>query len=231
MKPLFYKKPVLLNVKDHKEFTHSPVTDYSFTENSNSVYALVSEFLLLCKEYPVVFVKDKSDKYTPIVLLSTKKDDNSFIVKNGAWDAQYIPAYIRRYPFIFANNKADDSELMLAIDEEYKGFSNKKSGKKLFNKDGTHSKVISDALKFSSAFHSESIMTEKFCKTLDELDLFIESNFSSQKKGITLDGFFTINKEKFSNLDASTLEKLHKQGYVEAIVYHFVSLTSIDNLR
>ena len=38
----------------------------------------------------------------PVALLGLKKNQNLFVDKSGKWNADYIPAYARRYPFCMA---------------------------------------------------------------------------------------------------------------------------------
>ena len=106
--PLFYKQVVPLNKEVHGELYVEGIEDYLHTKDTNSIYIAAVEFLQASREYPIVFAKGKDDVVFPVALLGLEQNQNVFIDKSGAWTANYIPAYVRRYPFILAT--ADDTK-------------------------------------------------------------------------------------------------------------------------
>ena len=62
------------------------------------------EFARAAAVYPIVFVEDKTkDAFRPVTLLGLDAGENLFVSESGKWEASYIPAIIRRYPFALAN--------------------------------------------------------------------------------------------------------------------------------
>ena len=226
MNPMFYQKPIVLNVKDHKDWKIETVKDYAFAKKTNSVYLLVTEFVLASKEYPIVFFRN-NDTVMPIALLGLQKDNNQFIVPKGGWDADYIPAYVRRYPFIPVTKEGSD-ESMLCIDADYKGLNSKKAKLPLFNQDGNPDVVTQQAMNLLQNFDSENKVTINFCKDIDDLDLFEEVYVEGED--IKLGGFLRINHEKFTNLGAKTVKSLFDSGSLEPVYAHFQSLANLKNL-
>jgi hypothetical protein len=187
---------------------------------------LVTEFVLASKEYPIVFFRN-NDTVMPIALLGLQKDSNQFIVPKGGWDADYIPAYVRRYPFVPVTKEGSD-ELMLCIDADYKGLNSKKAKLPLFDKDGKPDVVTQQAMNLLQSFDSENKVTINFCKDIDDLDLFEEVHVKGED--IKLGGFLRINHEKFTNLGTKTVKSLFDSGSLESVYAHFQSLANLKNL-
>jgi len=223
---MFYQKPIVLNKKEHKDWKIETVKDYAFAKKTNSVYLLVTEFVLASKEYPIVFFRN-NDTVMPIALLGLQKDSNQFIVPKGGWDADYIPAYVRRYPFVPVTKEGSD-ELMLCIDADYKGLNSKKAKLPLFDKDGKPDVVTQQAMNLLQSFDSENKVTINFCKDIDDLDLFEEVHVKGED--IKLGGFLRINHEKFTNLGTKTVKSLFDSGSLESVYAHFQSLANLKNL-
>jgi len=94
-----YRSPVVLRFEQHRDLCVKPAGDYSFARDVNAVPISVGEFMPAIRNYPIVFAEGS---LTPVAILGLKQGENRFLTAGGAWrrDA-YIPAYLRRYPFIF----------------------------------------------------------------------------------------------------------------------------------
>jgi len=231
MNPMFYTKPVALNEQAHKDWKIEAVEDYKFAKKTNSVYLMSAEFVLASREYPVVFVRN-NDVVTPIALLGLEQDNNSFVVPRGGWDADYIPAYVRRYPFIPATKEGSD-ELMLCIDEGYKGLNSKKAKLALFDKDGKPDVITQQAMNLLQSYHVENTTTAEFCKIIDELGLFEEAQVegaTAKGDNVKLGGFLRINHKRFTELNAKTVKSLFDNGALELVYAHFQSLANLAKL-
>ena len=120
--PLFYKKVVPLNKEVHGELYIEGVEGYAHTKETNSIYIAAIEFLQVSREYPIVFAKGADDVIFPVALLGLEKNKNLFVDEKGAWTANYIPAYVRRYPFILATADDNKDNFAVCIDEGFSGF-------------------------------------------------------------------------------------------------------------
>ncbi len=231
MNPMFYQKPVALNEQAHKGWKIEAVEDYKFAKKTNSVYLMSAEFVLASKEYPVVFVRN-ADVVTPIALLGLQEDTNSFVVPKGGWDADYIPAYVRRYPFIPATKEGSD-ELMLCIDSGYKGLNSKKAKLALFDKAGKPDVITQQAINLLQSYHVENNTTAEFCKIIDELDLFEQAQVegaTAKGESVKLGGFLRISQSKLAKLKAKDVKALFDNGALELIYAHLQSLANLKNL-
>jgi hypothetical protein len=61
---------------------------------------MAAEFASAALEYAVVF-GGTGDAVMPITVLGVRTNGNLYVTKEGGWQAKYIPAFVRRYPFVF----------------------------------------------------------------------------------------------------------------------------------
>src|ERR1700734_1175141 len=130
---LIYEKAVPVTVKKHGNVSIKAGTDYGFAREVNSVPLLASEFDLASTEYAIVFSGEGSD-VMPAVLLGIRDHENLYVDNNGTWNAKYVPAFVRRYPFVFSTQ--DKTTFNLCIDEDFPGVNHKGMGERLFDADG-----------------------------------------------------------------------------------------------
>ena len=164
--PLFYKKVVPLSKDQHSNYSVEPVKNYSFTKNTNSLYIAAIEFLRASKEYLIVFTKSKDDTLFPVVILGLKNNQNLYIDKKGKWLANYIPAYIRRYPFILAKSNDEGGNFAVCVDKSFSGFNNKNKGQQLFDSNGGESNILKQSVAFLQEYQNHIQLTALFTKTL-----------------------------------------------------------------
>src|ERR1043165_1589646 len=86
---------------------------YAFSSGVNAVPLMAPEFDPAAGEYAIVFT-GQGDEIMPVAILGVKNDQNLFLDDDGKWNAKYIPAFIRRYPFVFSSNP-DGQTLTLCI--------------------------------------------------------------------------------------------------------------------
>ncbi|HKK16864.1 MAG TPA: SapC family protein, partial [Gammaproteobacteria bacterium] len=146
--PVFYKKPVPLSKDQHGDLYINAVSDFNFTGKTNSIYIAAVEFFRASRDYAIVFGKDTEGKIFPAVILGLENDQNQYLDKKGEWTVDYIPAYIRRYPFILASSPADAGTYAVCIDESYEGLNRQKKGQPLYDDQGRKSETLERAIEF-----------------------------------------------------------------------------------
>jgi len=233
MKPIFYQNPVPLSADLHQSWSIKPVEHYHFARNTNSVYLMAVEFVQASREYPIFFSR-QGEEVIPIVLLGVDGDDNRYLLESGHWNASYIPAYVRRYPFIPAIQKEDEERLMVCIDQEYSGlYREGEHGMPLFEEDGSPAPLTQQAITLLQGYHGEHQRTIEFGKQLDELGLLEEARLDIERKEgkqQALTGFHRINPERFLELDGEALIALRDSAALEWIYAHFQSLDHVKRL-
>ena len=229
--PLFYKKIVPLNKNQHSDLYVEPVNNYKHTKETNSIYVAAIEFPRASKEYSIVFGKS-DDSIFPVVLLGLKHNQNLYLGKKGEWLASYIPAYVRRYPFILATNAENGGNFAVCIDENYSGFNKNKKGQKLFNDKGEESDLLRQSVEFLKEYQNHIQLTTLFCNNINKLELLepMQANIEIAGKKQVMGGFLCINRNKLKSLTGDQLAELTKSDQMELIFAHLNSLTNMDRL-
>ena len=231
--PLFYKKVIPLNKEVHGALYIEGIEGYAHTKETNSVYIAAIEFLQVSREYPIVFAKDGEGKLFPLALLGLEKSQNVFVDKKGAWVADYIPAYVRRYPFILATAEDKKDNFTVCIDESFPGFNTAKEGNALFNDKGEQSDILSQAVDFLKDYQTHVNLTALFCENLSKLDILepMQANIErATGEKTTLGGFMGVNRDKLKALKPAKLAELLKSDQMELVFAHLASLSNIKTL-
>lgn len=212
------------------------VTSYDFAAGLNSAPLLATEIPFAASEYPIIFSATATEgEYLPLAVMGLKEGENLFVDESGRISARYIPAFIRRYPFVLAGNKEAET-LTLCIDENSKACSPDGSqGKRLFEEDGEQSAHLKEVVAFLKDYQYRAEMTKVFCKKLHDLDLLepMQANITfkdNDNANLNLTGFYVVKREKLKAIsDADALDLFKKDG-LELIYSHIQSLGNLNTL-
>lgn len=225
---LFYRKPEPLSLETHGNLGVKRIEQpLSFLRNAHAVPLTVSEFGLCANSYPVIFVG--SDK-TPVAVMGVAQNQNLFVTEGGQMaEDYYTPAFVRRYPFVFAADDGQD-RLLLCVDREAPMVSDTPDIP--FFEGGEPSKFTQDAIEFCKEFERQRRATMEFVKLLDSLELFEQKsvaftprdengNDGPQQK---IADYWAIDEEKLNKLSGEKFLELRDNGAMGAIYAHMVSL-------
>lgn len=225
---MIYERAVPVSVEAHKGWSVKTDNTFGFARGVNSVPVLAAEFAPAAMEYTIIFAGD-GDVVFPSVILGMKEGQNAHVKDDGTWDGRYVPAFFRRYPFVFAASE-DQQTFTLCIDEEYEGLNKKDKGERLFDGDGKRTQYLENVLAFSTEYQAQFTRTQAFAKRLHDLDLLepAQAQFSlAGGERMQLSGFKTINRDKLRNLPAATLAEMAKTDELELCYLHLQSLNNL----
>ena len=229
--PIFYRQIVPVDKNRHRDVSIAPTSDLSFAACTNSVILLTAEFSKACREFPIVFVEDQGN-YFPAAILGLREGQNLFLSEGGGWRASYVPAYVRRYPFIPAT-KEGGKDYTVCIDELYAGFNREGRGERLFLDDGGMTKTLERSVSFLQEFQIQHQRTVDFCSVMFELDVMepMQANvvMASGEK-LNLDGFYVLSRKKLAELKDEVIVTLYRQGNLELAHAHLISLENFERL-
>lgn len=229
---MFYESIAVIDSVQHKDTKIGKIRDYSFTSEANSIPVACVEFLEASKEYPVTFIKNNKGIYIPTVILGLQDAQNLFVSEDGKWNAFYLPAYVRRYPFVPSVGE-DKERLNICIDEKFPGF-DAEDGDRLFNEDGSPSPMLEEAVKLIQDYHLQMKITAEFCASLAENDLLEEFNaeFGTQdgSKKFRMTGLYVISEEKLLDLSDEKALQIFRKGEFAWIYSHLNSLSNFPRL-
>jgi hypothetical protein len=231
---LFYGKPEPLSVEAHSALGVDPVEKpYGFVAQTNLVPLTVTEFAPAALSYPVIFI---GDARMPVAVMALRGGENLFVSDSGDFRPEaYIPAYVRRYPFVFANDEVQ-KRLILCIDRDAPFI--KAGGATPLFVDGKPSPYVEQAMEFCNNFEQERQRTDAFVKLLNELDLLDtrEAVFTPRNPDGTagpqqkIAEYYAVSEDKLKALPADKLAELRDNGALGQIYAHLVSLLGWDRL-
>ncbi len=228
---MFYQKPTTLNREAHRQLKVRSVPSLAYAAKTNSVPLTGNEFAAAARQLPILFVPDANKNPSPIALLGLRQDENLFVDANGTWSGSYIPAFIRRYPFVLID-KGTPGDFIVGIDEAYAGF-NTEDGEPMFADDGTEGPALKRAIEFLNAYQLEAKKTQDFLAQIQRLDLLIPRVVNvTQKDGVkfSLNGFSVVDEARLGKLDDKELGSLMRSGYMGWIYMHLLSIHNIADL-
>ena len=229
---LLYRQITPLNRDNHRELklvTGSGKAD--FAKQVHYVPLAGAEFYQAARDYPVLFAG--GDEAAPVALLGLRKDENLFLENDGQWAAgTYVPAFVRRYPFVLADVQKNNEEFTVCIDDAFSGFSTQE-GTALFDTEGKETNYLKGTIEFLNHFLAEMRRTQEFAETLSKLNLLTKRNLRiSDDRGrrFLLRDFRIIDEAKLAELDDKTLGELQRKGYLGWIYAHLISIGNAARL-
>ena len=221
--PLFYKNPMPLDAQRHANLGLKKDFGLGFTKDINAVPINLIEMPQICHFYPIAFSPDENA--TPVAILGLRDTENLFLNKAGEWTSNaYIPAYIRRYPFIFSEVPNSD-QLTLCVDQS--DDTTEENGDQLFfEADGQPSSLAKNALEFCKSYHAAARQTLEFSKALQDSDLLVTRQAEiviPNGRKINFSGFRIIDEKRLSELDDKTFMEWRKKGWLPFIYAHLFS--------
>jgi hypothetical protein len=225
--PLFYKDLMPLNSRDHGKWKAKTVDKASWLGNQHAIPLTVEEFPHAQRDYPIVF--SSGENPVPLALMGLNEGINVFFEDDGSprGDA-YIPAYLRRYPFLLARLKPDAEEMSLCFDPSADILGDFKEGEKLFDGDqpSEHTKGVLD---FCQKFEEAGARTQAFVKELLDAELLMEGEVAIQQSDkpdqpYIYRGFMMVNQENLLKLDAEKIKNWNDIGLLPLIYAHLMSL-------
>src|ERR1700751_227483 len=181
--PLFYQGIEPLNVTQHGKMHVRPAADMRQVAQTHAIPLTVDEFTLVQRHYPIVFSIGESP--IPMALMGLNEGVNVFLNEEGRLHdpTMYVPAYIRRYPFLLARLRPDSDELSLCFDPATGAVGDFNEGEALFDGDQP-SDATKAILQFCEQFEAAGQRTAAFMQDI-------------QKSGLLMDGGGAVPPEGF----------------------------------
>ena len=226
--PLFYNGLEPLSSETHAQFKLKPQETAPFLATQHAIPITVEEFPLVQRYMPIVF--SVGDDAIPLALMGLNEGVNVFVDENGKLmeETFYVPAYVRRYPFMLAKLRPDAQELSLCFDPTAEALGNLEDGEPLFA-DGQTTDLTKNILSFNESFEQAGQRTQQFMTELREMELLMDGEVSIQTDNsaqpFIYRGFQMINEEKLTNLRGDQLRKIAQSGMLPLLYAHLFSLS------
>ena len=221
--------PVALERHRHKKVRNT--TQFDYAASFHIAYVTVHEFARAAATYPIVFLEDKpNDGFRPVVLMGLQPGENLFVGADGAWNASYIPAMIRRYPFALSKG-AEENRFVVCVDEASTLLSDTE-GAPMFDEKGEPTQVIENVKRYLSELQQMDMLTQQFSRFLLSNNLLtplnMRVNATAQARNIT--GCYVINEERLNAFSDALFLEVRAKGFLPAMYAHLMSLPQIERL-
>jgi SapC len=223
--PLFYKQPVVLNPAAHGTWGLLAAPHHGFAAQTNAVPLLAAEMTSAARHLPIVFSSEPVPQ--PLAVLGLRERENLFVDAQGQWQAGvYIPAYVRRYPFIFTQDEVRN-ELTLCIDEAAPQCL-RTGGQAFFDALGQPTDITRSALAFCRDYEANHRLTRAFCEALVAADVLVDRRteiaLADGGASLSLQGFKVVDEDRLKALPDSLFLHWRDQGWLALVYSHQISL-------
>ena len=234
MLPLLYNGLEPLNRNVHGKYKVRAAESVASIASVHAIPVTVDEFALAQRFYPIVF--SSGENPVPLALMGLHEGTNTFFDKDGKLletSGIYIPAYLRRYPFMLARLRSDSDELSLCFDPTADAVGEFDEGEALFDDEGP-TEATKAILQFCEQFEAAGQRTAAFLEDLKEADLLMDGEVSIQPDGFEhpfiYRGFRMVDEEKLRNLRGDELRKMAQNGMLPLIYAHLFSLSQMRDV-
>lgn len=249
--PPFYAGPTVLRFPDHRSLGLRRTGDYSFAAGAVAVPLTMAEFAAAGRSMPIVFAQDEAA--LPLAVSGLEPGRNLLVTGAGGWQPGcYVPAYLRRFPFIAVEIEAggprvlgiEPTSPLVVTDTGADG------GVRLFDEEGLPTDRAREAMALCEAYAVEHEATVAFAAALNEHKLLVprqaelrllkadaapaadtdagENKASAEDNAVraTLGGFQVVDEAAFRALPGEVVAEFHTRGWLAPIVLHLASQQS-----
>lgn len=228
--PLFYNDLVPLNSRDHANYKSQSTDKATWLIGQHAVPLTVEEFPQAARHFPIVF--SSGDQPVPLALMGLNEGVNVFVDGEGKLTSEvYVPAYVRRYPFMLARLTPDAQELSLCFDPTTSLLGEEVDGAPLFDGEAP-SEATKNMLQFCEGFEEAGMRTGAFVEELKKHNLLMEGEVAIQQEGndqpFVYRGFQMVDQAKLREVRGDVLRGWNQSGLLPLLFAH---LFSLDLLR
>jgi len=224
--PLFYNELVPLNKQQHGDWRSRSTNKANWLAGQHAVPLTVEEFPMAQRHFPIVFTT--GDDAVPLALMGLNEGVNVFVEEDGTAIGQfYMPAYVRRYPFMLAKMQPDSEELTLCFDPTTDLLGEFEDGLPLFEGEEP-SESCKATLAFCEQFEVAGQKTANFLAELKKHNLLMDGELTIQLDGMdkpfSYRGFQMVDEKKLRDMRGDVLRSWSQNGMLPLIYAHLFSL-------
>lgn len=230
--PIFYNDLIPLNSQDHGDYRTRPADSAPFLARQHAIPLTIDEFIPAQRFLPIIFSAGSDP--VPLALMGLNEGINTFVDDEGKLRGpSYLPAYVRRYPWMLAKLRPDTDEMSLCFDPTSDLVGTFEDGDRLLE-DGKPTEITQNILAFCEQFEQAAQRTGQFMAELKALDLLMDGEVAIQVPGndqpFIYRGFQMVNEEKLREMRGDQLRKINQNGMLPLIYAHLFSLQLMQEL-
>ncbi|HVF82543.1 MAG TPA: SapC family protein [Sphingomicrobium sp.] len=231
--PLLYNQLEPLSSQQHGALKVRGLDALPALASTHAIPVTVDEFSAAQRFYPIIF--SVGDEPVPLALMGLNEGVNTFVDEAGKPidSSIYMPAYLRRYPFLLARLRPESEELSLCYDPTSNTIGEFADGQPLFEGDQP-SDATNAVLQFCEQFETAGQRTQMFMTELKKSGLLMDGEVAIQPEGaeqpFVYRGFQMVDEEKLREMRGDELRKMNQNGMLALIFAHLFSLGQIRDV-
>jgi len=225
---VFYSKLTALDKEKHRDVKLHVSNNFSAFSSTNALPIAGVEFIEAAREHVIAFIDYMDEGIIPVYVLGVRDNENLVVTEDGKWKYRYVPAFVRRYPFIMLEPD-ENGRSIVCIDENYPGL-NSTIGQPLFNDKGEPGEQLKKAMEMLEDYHAQMARTQQFTKKLVDYELlepFTPQLQTGDGQTFSLSGMLAINEQKLLDLEQEKALDLYRSGELAWVYNHLSSLSNL----
>lgn len=221
---MFYQDAVALDRELHQSLKLKPAQDLLFCADATALPIVMGEFVEVARQCPIAFLRLEHGALLPVALVGLPGGKNLYLSEDGKWLAPYIPAFVRRYPFVFAQTGAD--QLTVCIDRAYAGFS-EAEGVPLFDAQGEPAALVQGTVALLTEFQRQHALTQAFTQRLEQAGVLVQASADAKLddgRSFSLQGLLMVDEQKLRAIGEEVLKAWFGSGELGLVYAHLLSL-------
>lgn len=201
---------------------------FAFARKWAIVPVVIAELQQAVLSFPLAFVRQQ-EQFELMAILGVVSEQNLFVGGDGRWLGNYVPAYIRSYPFRLV--RAEGDKLLLCVDEEGARVGDEKEGELFFDdEEGGPSEAIRNVLAFLQQLKAAEVRTRDACNVLAKKEVLKPWPLSVKRPQgeQTISGLFQADEAVLHGLDKESIVELRDTG---ALAVAYGQIFSMGNLH
>ena len=230
--PVFYQDLMPLNSRDHAGWKSRSTDRAPWLHGFHAIPLTAEEFPQAARNFPIIFSTGPDP--VPLALMGLNEGVNVFVNAEGKVEENiYIPAYIRRYPFLLAKLTPETNELSLCFDPTSDLIGEIEEGNALFDGE-TPTEHTQALLSFCEQFEQAGARTQAFVDELKKHNLLMDGEVAIQQEGVeqpfVYRGFQMIDQTKLRDMRGDVLRTWNQNGLLPLVYAHLFSLDLIREI-
>jgi hypothetical protein len=206
---------------------------FAFASEIHFVPLLLPEFPAACGSYPIIFAGDEKQ---PLAVMGLTPGFNLFFDKTGVAKTEiYLPAYVRRFPFVVANTTENNFIVCIDVAADIVA----EGAEMAIFKGKELTEYGKNCVEFCRRFEDDRVRSDTILEQIKALDIFHLRQTKHQPRDaennpvgeeILISEYYAIEEPKLHQLSGAQLVALRDTGALAFIYAHLVSMWKWDAL-
>ena len=224
-----YQNVVVLSRQTHGDKRFQPLPDYGFARGQTLVPVAAAELTHVAARLPIGFMASEAEGLRPMVLMGIDGETNLLVGPDGRWATDYVPAAVRRYPFVLTRNQ--EGGAAVGIDLEANTLSDS-DGDPLFKDDGEPGERLERIMAMLREFDGGIRGAATAAQRLEEAGVLEdwEPKVEVAGQSWTLKGLRRVSESALNALDDETFAGLRSGGALAMAYAQLLSTAQLPKL-